>query len=303
MNEAEIRCKNTPKVTVIIPAYNRAIYIRDTIESVLNQTYVNIELLVVDDGSTDNTLDVLMGYGERITLLQHDGGVNKGQSASINLGIRSSDSKYVAILDSDDLFAPEKIELQVNYLEHRPDIGIVYGNGYAINELGEKIYPIYEAGHKENSEPERVLLDCYFLLPNNSMVRRNVLAIAGEFDETLRAAQDHDMAIRVAELTKMAYIEKELFYYRRHGNSISATNAFLRWNNGFLILDKARRRYKYSSFVIKRRRAVLHFRLGQCWLAEKKIFRAIIHFLAAGFFDPIRGLRVITGKEKSSGHH
>ena len=292
-----------PKVVVIIPLYNRAGFIAQTIQSVLNQTYPNIELIVVDDGSTDNSRNVLKQFEGKIRILEHPCRVNKGQSAAINLGVKSSESKYVAILDSDDLFAPEKIHLQVEHLEKHPNIGLVYGNGYAINEQGEKIYPIYKDGHRENSVPERVLMDCYFLLPNNSLIKRKVLEEAGDFDESLHSAQDHDMAIRVAEVTKLAYLDKEFFYYRRHGNSISAKNASLRWNNGFIILDKARRRFKYSSSVVRKRSAVLHFRLGQCLLEEKKILSALWHFICSGLLDPYRAFRVSLRRENVTGPH
>jgi len=287
-----------PKVCVIIPAYNRAEFIRETIDSVLNQTYKNIELIVVDDGSTDCTMEILQEYKDRLVVLQHPGGVNKGQSAAINLGMIKSANKYVAILDSDDLFAPEKIQLQVEFLEKHPYIGLVYGNGYAINERGKKIYSIYEFGHCEHSDPELVLMDCYFSLPSNSMVRRNVLEEVGGFDEALRSAQDHDMAIRIAEVSKLAYLDKKLFYYRRHGNSISAKNAFLRWKNGFVILDKACGRYNYSTVVVRKRKAVLHYHLGQCYIKKKQIVRALFHFISAGIFDPGRSLSVIVGKEQ-----
>ncbi len=292
-----------PKVSVIIPLYNRGQFIAQTVQSVLDQTYPNIDLIIVDDGSADNSREVLQQFADKIKLLEHPGRVNKGQSAAINLGIQSSESKYVAILDSDDLFAPEKIALQVDYLEKNQDVGLVYGNGCAIDEHGKKLYPIYEDGHQENSDPERILMDCYFLLPNNSLVRRKVLEKVGGFDEALRSAQDHDMAIRVAEVTKLAYIDKELFYYRRHGDSISVNNATLRWNNGFIILEKARRRFNYRSGVIRKRRAVLYFRLGQCLLEEKKVVFALWNFLCSGFLDPMRALKVIVGREAMSGPH
>ena len=147
-----------------------------------------------------------------IKILEHPGRVNKGQSASLNLGIRNSKGEYIALLDSDDLFEPQKTSRQVEFLEKNPDIGLVYANGFAIDENGKRIYQIYDETHKEESNPERVLLDCYFLLPNNAMVRRSAFEKAGKFDETLRAAQDHDMAIRLAEVTRMAYIDESLFF-------------------------------------------------------------------------------------------
>ena len=129
-----------PKVSVIIPCYNRERYIAKTVESVLNQTYPHIELVVVDDGCTDNSRMILEQYKNSVRILEHPGRINKGQSAAINLGIRSSSSEYVAILDSDDLFAPEKIEKQVNFLEANLGIGLVYANGHAVDENGNILY-------------------------------------------------------------------------------------------------------------------------------------------------------------------
>jgi glycosyltransferase involved in cell wall biosynthesis len=294
---------HSPKVTVIIPCYNRGKYIAETIESVLNQTYPNVEVVVVDDGSTDDSREVLEQYSDRIRVLEHPGRVNRGQSAALNLGILSSESEYVAFLDSDDLFVPEKIEKQVRFLEGNPQFGLVYANGHAINENGKVIFRFYDKSHKEESDPNRVLLDCYFLLPNNALLRRKVLDKAGLFDESLRSAQDHDMAIRVTEVTKIAYLDECLFKYRRHCESISYRNAKLRWSNGYKILKKARSRYRYRLSTLLGRLAVLNFRLAQCYREEGNYFKAVPLFIAAGLCDPLRSLGVLLGREKISSPH
>ncbi len=97
------------KVSVIIPAYNRGDYIDQTIKSVLEQTYSNRELIVVDDGSTDGTYEKIIDYGEKLTLLTHAKRENRGQSAAINLGMENTTGKYIAILDSDDYSAVNKL--------------------------------------------------------------------------------------------------------------------------------------------------------------------------------------------------
>ena len=303
MINAERKKNDLPKVCVIIPAYNRAGFIRETIDSVLNQTYKNIELIVVDDGSTDDTMEILKEYGDKLIILQHPGGVNKGQSAAINLGMENAAGKYIAILDSDDLFAPEKIEKQVKYLEEHSDIGLVYANGYGVDVNGKKLYSFYDHSHIENSDPERVLMDCYFLLPNNSLVQKSAFELAGEFDEKLRSAQDHDMAIRLAEVAKLGYLDEYLFSYRRHKDSISSKKADLRWKNGLIILKKASNRYPYSFRAKRKRFAVLHFRIGQCLLEKKKIINAFYHLLLAGISDPVRSFSVLAGNEKISSPH
>jgi glycosyltransferase involved in cell wall biosynthesis len=293
------------KVSVIIPAFNRARYIRQTLESVLNQSYPNIELIVVDDGSTDGTREVLESYTGKLTLLQHPDRQNRGQSASINLGLDHASGDYIGILDSDDYIESGKIEDQVKFFQHYPDIGLVYCNGTAVNNNGEFLYDIYAANHREENKPENILLDCYIHLPSNSLIRMPILKKAGRFDETLRAAQDHDMLIRIAEITRFGYINKPLYHYRRHENSISKSSAGAakRWKNGFTILENARGRYPYPPSVIRRRKAVLHFRLFQCAMENNSRLKALPNLLLAGLYDPARALAVLTGKERASSPH
>jgi glycosyltransferase involved in cell wall biosynthesis len=294
---------NSELVSVIIPCYNREPFIAATIESVLTQTWPKIELIVVDDGCTDGSRAILESYGERLILLEHPGRINRGQSAAINLGLRQCRGEFVAILDSDDLFVPEKIEKQVHYLDSHPETGLVYANGKAIDEHGKELYPIFFGGHIPPSGPEKVLEDCVFNLPSNSLVRKSVFEKAGFFDESLRSAQDHDMVIRITEVAKVGYIEEYLWCYRRHDGSISRTKAMERWRNGFRILEAACRRYPYPRVVRNRRRAVLNFRLGQCYLEEKNYLKAGIHLLKAGLLDPLRSLNVILGRESLSSPH
>lgn len=290
--------KFTPIVTVIIPSYNREKYIRATIDSALSQTYKNLEVVVVDDGSTDRSREILEGYGNRIRLLEHEGRANRGQSAAINLAMHSTRGEYVAILDSDDVWTVDKIGKQVDYLRRHPDVGIVYGNGYAIDETGKILYKLIPPGHREESDPSRMLLECHFNIPSNALVRRSAFDQAGEFDETLRSSQDHDMAIRLIEVTKAAFLDEPVWYYRRHPDTQSSIHTKRRWKNGFKILDKACRRYPYGWSVKRRRLAVLHFRIGQCFSSEGAYFQAAKNFLLAGFFDPARTARVLLGTEK-----
>lgn len=292
-----------PKVSVVIPVFNRVRYVGETVTSVLNQTWSNVEIIAVDDGCTDGSREVLESFRERIKVLEHPGRVNRGQSAALNLGLRSASGKYVALLDSDDFWLPEKLAVQAGYLEEHPDVGLVYCNGWAIDADGRPLYRIYEPGHQEHSRPERVLRDCYFLLPNNSMVRMDVMRRAGFFDESLRAAQDHDMAIRVAELTRLAYLDADTFRYRRHPDSISRTRADLRWRNGFRILEKAVARHPYPRDAVRARRAVLHFRLGQCHLEDRRLATAGWHFFGALLLDPVRAARVVFGRERVTSPH
>jgi glycosyltransferase involved in cell wall biosynthesis len=284
-------------VSVIIPAYNRAAYINQTVDSVLEQTYKNLELIVVDDGSTDGTFEKLQEYGDRITLLTHEGRANKGQAASINLGLRKATGKYVAILDSDDFWEPNKLDIQVNFLEKQQNVGLVYCNGYGVDADGLRYYDFYSEDPNEQNDPNRVLLDCYILLPQNSLVRKSVYDEVGFFNEEYRSAQDHDMLIRISEVCKFAYLPDFVFNYRRHEDSISAKKQDVRWTTGFKILEAASKRYPYKSSTIRKRKAVLNFRLGQVFIKQGKYMKALAHLIKAGFLDPLRSLKVLFGKE------
>jgi glycosyltransferase involved in cell wall biosynthesis len=295
--------KSEPKVSFIIPCYNRQQYIKETVNSALNQTYANFELIAIDDGCTDGTRNILDSFTDRIKILQHPNLVNKGQSASINLGLRFSQSKYIAILDSDDLWEPKKTELQVKYLEKNCDIGYVYSNGYEIDGQGQVLGKLFSNDYCPLGDPESVLLKCPLGCPSGYMVRRSLYDKAGVFDETLRSAQDHDMVIRFAELSKLGYMKEALWYKREHAASLSQSQTERRWRAGFIILDNARKRYPYSFNIRRKRRAVLHFRLAQCILDRRNFLHAAIHFIFAGMLDPMRAVGVLLGKESVEGYN
>lgn len=292
-----------PTVSVVIPVYNRGKFVGETVRSVLAQTYRDFEIVAVDDGSTDDSLAVLNSFAGDIQILRHPNGENRGQSAAINLALRRIRGRYVAILDSDDLWAPEKLAVLVEYLEAHPEIGLVYSNGQWVDEEGNSKGVIYGASHEESSDPAKVLMNCYFALPSNSVVRREAYEKAGPFDESYRTAQDHDMAVRLAEVTRLAYVDRVLWSYRRHTASVSKRSGEKRWRVGFQILEKATRRYPYSPEVIRKRRAVLHFRLGQLAKEQGAWPRFFWHMVIAGLLDPPRALGVLTRQEFVSSPH
>ncbi len=299
LHASEQELETQPTVSVVIPAFNREPFIRSTVGSVIKQTYSSVQLLVTDDGSTDGTTRILQALASdgHLRLLHHPHNENRGQSASINLALEHATGKYISILDSDDMFAPNKLEVMVDYLERHPDIGLVYSNGYAVDEHDNILYEMHAPDHQEHNDPNRLLMDCYFLLPQNAVVRKSVFDEAGRFEESFRSAQDHDMLLRIAEITKMAYIPDHLFYYRRHGDSISAKRQDVRWKTGFEILRRAAERYPYRKSTLRKRKAVLHFRMAQVyWRAGEKT-KALPQLMMAGLLDPMRGFGVLSGKE------
>lgn len=288
----------TPKVSVITPAYNRKDLIPRTVASVLDQSLADIEYLVVDDGSEDGTREWLANHGDsRLRMLAHPGNANKGQAASINLGLREARGDYVVIIDSDDLLAPGALERHAAIMDGDASVGIVYGQGYAIDINDNELYPLFEKDHAEFSEPDRLLLDCYVVSPGLCMFRRTIVEQVGALEETFRAAQDHDFLLRVAEKTRMVYSGHTCFYYRKHDATISANGEMTRWHNGFEILRRAAARFPYKRATIRRRRAVLNYRLGRVYLKQHRHLKALRYLLVAGLSDPVRAIGVLAGRE------
>lgn len=181
-------------VSVIIPTYNRAVKIGRAISSVLQQSFPDYELLIVDDGSTDHTRSVLIQFGPRIRVLFHD--ENKGVSAARNTGILASDAPLIAFLDSDDHWLPEKLSTQVRYFQEHPEAVVCQTeelwvrNGRRVNPMKKHLKPsgdIFEASLK------RCLVS-----PSAVMLRRSLLNEVGLFDESLPACEDYDLWLRIS---------------------------------------------------------------------------------------------------------
>ena len=290
-------------VSVLIPVYNRAEFILQTLNSVYQQTYKNYEIIVVDDGSNDGSYEILENESEaqKIKLFVHENNSNKGQAASLNVALSKAQGEYIAVLDSDDMFEPTKLKAQVDFLKSNQHVGIVYGRGEAVDENNNFLYDISGKFDVDPSDPNEILLDCYFLLPQNSLVRHSIYDLAGGFNESYRAAQDHDMLIRLSEHANIAKINDYVFKYRRHENQISSKGLYTRWTNGFKILEAAQKRYPYKKRTIRKRKGLLHYRMYQVYSASgihKNKVKALLHLGLAGVLDPKRAIDVMLGQEK-----
>lgn len=181
-----------PLVSVIIPTFNRWSYLRQTIDSVLEQTYSNIEIIVVDDGSTDETSDCLQSYGDRIRVISQ---ANRGGTVARNVGIAAAKGDYLTFLDHDDLMLPKKLERQVKFLESNPQLGAVHCRWQYIDPQGdvlEKIGPL-----PEGDLFKTLVLGC-FLWSGAPVIRRESFERVGLFDESIWSS-DWDMWLRLAQ--------------------------------------------------------------------------------------------------------
>jgi len=209
----------SPEVSVIIPVYNQAKFIDKAIESVLKQSYQDFEIVVVNDGSTDNSESTVKGFIDfRIRYICHSD--NRGISAARNTGIRASRGKYITLLDADDEFLPEKLDMQVELLRSEPsDVGVVCAWSFNIDKNGDYISKRY-LPRKGGYIFEDLLSANYMSVPA-LLIRRECFEKVGLFDNLLNGQEDWDMWIRIAKYYKFALIKIPLAKRRIHPNRIS----------------------------------------------------------------------------------
>lgn len=240
-----------PLVTVLVPTHNRAHYLAVAIESVLLQTHAKFELIIVDDGSTDNTENVVDGYQDpRIRYIYQQ---NSGRSAARNLGISLARGDYIAFLDDDDLFEPDKLQRQVQYMEAEPTIDLVASGATLIDANGVQrgVWEPWKA--VPELEFVRCLLECP-LQPSCVICRRQTLDTMSEwFDPTLRLAEDKDLFLRLMLAGKrLRWMPALLTQYRIH-DSNSQKDSVRYTEVNLAILNKLYSQYKLPGEAIARR--------------------------------------------------
>jgi alpha-1,3-rhamnosyltransferase len=204
----------SPLVTVIIPSYNHDKWIGNAIESVLNQTYRNIELIIVDDGSTDNSKYVISGYASdpRVKIILKL--KNKGQGHSFNAALDIASGKYITILPSDDWYLPEKTKLQVEHFESLSDaVGLVYGRGLRYFEDTRETKSIQLPMYRGNVLVE-IISNGNFVYPASPMIRKSVFENI-RFNEAYRA-EGEAIFIKIAEKYEFDYVEADVVVMREH---------------------------------------------------------------------------------------
>jgi glycosyltransferase involved in cell wall biosynthesis len=216
-----------PLVSVIIPVYNAAAYVKDAVRSALDQDYEKKEIIVVDDGSTDSTPEILKSFADQIIVLIQ---TNAGPGAARNCGLKHAKGTYIAFLDADDLWVPGKLRLQIEYLEQNPEIGAAYSKWLLWHADAESRFlsphlrplkkPTSIVPHDSGWIYTNLLFECR-LLTSTVVLRRSVMEQVGRFDEELRRGQDYDYWLRLSRVTQIHKLDHELVLYRIHGDNIA----------------------------------------------------------------------------------
>ena len=223
-----------PIVTVVTPSYNQGRYVRETIQSVLAQDYPRIEYVVIDGGSSDETLDILQEYGSRFEWVSKP---DRGQASAVNEGWRQASGEILGWLNSDDLYLPGAVTTAVTYLMAHPEADAVYGEAYESDEAGTIVgrHPTQPFSLERMAETNTICQPAVFL-------RRRILERVGELDESLHFSMDYDFWIRLGKVGRFGYVPEYLAMNRLHGQ----TKTLGRWREAYSeVLPMIHRHFGY----------------------------------------------------------
>lgn len=214
------KTENKPTVSIIIPTYNRRQSIGRSIKSVLNQTYRDFELIIVDDGSTDGTREIVAGFNDsRIRYIRHD--KNRGEAAARNTGIKVARGEYIASHDSDDEWLPEKLAKQVRAFENcSPEIGVVY-TAFWKEENGKETYIPFAWVNKKEGNIHQELLRGNFIGSPVTLIKRECFEKVGMFDEGMFHLVDWELWLRISKYYHFKYIDEPLAVAHYHSDNVS----------------------------------------------------------------------------------
>ncbi|MFB2882319.1 glycosyltransferase [Floridanema aerugineum] len=211
-----------PTISVIIPVYNGEKTIQQTIESVINQTFTDFEIIIINDGSKDSTLDIISTIQDpRIKVFSY---ANAGLSASRNRGLSLASGEFISFLDADDCWTPDKLQAQLEALQANPEAAVAYSWTDYIDEYGQ----VLRSGTRisvSGNVYEKLLVRNFLENGSNALIRRQALTEVGNFDESLTAAEDWDMYVRLASRYHFVVVRSPQILYRVSTSSMSTNVA------------------------------------------------------------------------------
>jgi glycosyltransferase involved in cell wall biosynthesis len=256
-------------VSVIIPSYNSAKFLPRAIESALAQTYPYYEIVVVDDGSIDNTKKIIKPYLDKITYIYKKNG---GPASARNVGIQKSCGHYIAFLDADDIWLPEKLALQQRYLEENPRYGLIHSNTW-ITENNFELYPFFSFNRPPIGKIFKELFFENFINNNTVIMRRNCLDVSGLFDESeeLIGIEDYDLWLRLSMHFEIGYLDKIVSVYRIHDANISSEER--RIHSQLALLRKFHEKFyevenEFPGLLSEKRDSLIY--RWACWLIKNR---------------------------------
>lgn len=213
--------KKEPLISVVMPARNVEHYVSDAIESVLNQTYKNFEFIIIEDSSTDSTLDIIKGFKKkdrRIILIRNEN--NLGVTISLNKGVKKARGKYIIRMDADDWSYPNRFESQVKLMEDHPDVVV---SGFNIEVCNAQLKTKYVRKYHQDDSTIRKHLFRYSPFAHPATIWKAGVLRKELYNEKIRICQDYELYFRVGKIGKFKNLNKTLLKLRLHNNSVSRT--------------------------------------------------------------------------------
>ncbi len=252
-------------VSIVIPAYNKADWTIKTVESVLAQTYPQIEIIVVDDGSTDDTPRAMERFAGRIRYVRK---ANGGACSARNLGIKEGKGEFVGFLDCDDLYLPQKVEESVCFLKQNPLVGMVHTAAYFIDEQDQVTGRYSHPKSRTAGWIAKRLAGGNYICNSTVLLRRECLDKTGLFDESIFSPADWDLWLRVAEQYPIGYIDQPLTQYRVCGNYIFKHVEEAREEELQVLNNFFSRNAQYGVYLKRDAFSALHLRYAQCFFIK-----------------------------------
>ena len=210
--------EKTAKVTVLMPAYNAGKYIAEAIESVLQQTFKDFQLLIINDGSTDNTEEIIRSFkDERILLMNQS---HKGIAVALNKGLSKANSIYIARFDADDICFPERLQKQVTFLENNPDFITIGCEAEYISEDGQHLFDFKCVGHTHEEITQKIYSYCPFI-HSSVMYRKKPVSLAGGYSEHAHNFEDYFLWIQLLKYGKFYNLPQQLIRVRFNPASVT----------------------------------------------------------------------------------
>jgi GT2 family glycosyltransferase len=237
-----------PKISVVMSVHNGSKYLKDAVESILNQTFQDFEFIIVNDASTDDTEEILKQFDDsRIKIIKNP--ENLGLTKSLNIGIKAAKGEYIARMDADDISLPHRFEIQVNFLENNPDYALV----------GSKFYNIDESGNTkslidvplDNLSIHETLKKNNCFAHGSIIMKKDAFLTVGGYNEQFKFAQDYDLWLRLAEAYKVANIEEPLYQCRYSEDTISAQNFTEQFYYATFAKSQAEKRESQNKVTLK----------------------------------------------------
>jgi glycosyltransferase involved in cell wall biosynthesis len=267
-----------PKVSVIIPVYNGERFIRYAIQSAVDQTYPNLEIIVVDDGSIDGTQNLVLNNFPSVSYYFQK---NKGAAAARNLGMEKSTGEYLAFLDSDDIWLPEKISRQMEQIAKNPEIKLIHTNIkiQADGQIRDTAYPV---DHQEGRIFENLLLQTGSVVCSTLLAKKECFEKVGNFDEELRTAEDVHLFLRLAYYYDFHFLNEALVIKVHHGTNLTSLSNIYFGSGTLSSLEKIEQlfpQYSRGKSNVMRRAFFLRARLRAAAYSQKGEYTNAFHYL------------------------